>query len=312
MSWIMRSITTVSFCTRGHERPQPAGLDEDGRGHQMLRARRTAPLNRSTWPTCRTAPVRAAIGEQLARLLERRRHRLLDEHADPRLQQVAGHVEVLLGRHRHAGHVDQADQRPVVVEGARLVAGRHRAGPAGVDVGDADQLDVGQLGVDEHVVLPHVAGADHAGPDASVDGHQDVTSSVSAADSSDAPGPLQMPWRVAPAMKSSSVSTGGLGGSSSRMRSTAAGGDEPAAVEKTVGVLQDAAGRPAPSPARRIPITFTPAGGGRLAVDDHVRRHVGVHLGHAADVGAGSHARERHHADHTRRWSRGRRSGSGR
>ena len=171
-----------------------------------------------------------AVGdrEQLARLLQRGGHRFLDQYADAGLQQVAGHVEVLLGRHRHADHVDQADQLTMVAEGTRLVATGDRRRPVAVDVGHADEVGVRQLGVDEHVVLTHVTGAHHAGPQPSVHRHQSATPSASATGSSIPPrGGPHIPWRIAPPMKSMSSSTGPQAGTSSRIRSTARLGASP-------------------------------------------------------------------------------------
>src|SRR5438445_496869 len=52
--------------------------------------------------------------EELARLLERRSDRLLDEDANARLQEIGGDLEMLLGRHRHAREIDLADQLAMV------------------------------------------------------------------------------------------------------------------------------------------------------------------------------------------------------
>src|SRR6185436_14628038 len=119
MSWIMRSITTVSFCTRGTNGPRRRDSIRIGDDTICLSSS-TAPLKRSTWPTCRMA----ALGhrEQLAGLLQRGRHGLFHQHADAGLQQVARHVEVLLGGHGHAGHVHAADEISVVAEGLHLVS----------------------------------------------------------------------------------------------------------------------------------------------------------------------------------------------
>jgi len=60
MSWIMRSITTVSFCTRGMNGPSRRDSMRIGAVTSCLSSS-TAPLKRSTCPTCRMAPVRLAI-----------------------------------------------------------------------------------------------------------------------------------------------------------------------------------------------------------------------------------------------------------
>src|SRR5438132_1334785 len=62
MSWIMRSITTVSFCTRDANGPSRRDSMRMG-ARTICRSSSTAPLNRSTWPTCRTAPVRSATAK---------------------------------------------------------------------------------------------------------------------------------------------------------------------------------------------------------------------------------------------------------
>src|SRR6267142_443717 len=204
------------------EGPQPPRLDEDGRGDEMLELVDGA-VEALHVPHVQDGPAGLGDLEQLPRLLQRGRHRLLHQHADAGLQQVARHVEVLLGGHRHAGHVHLADQVAVVAEGVRLVLRRDGAGAVSVDVGHADQLDARQLRVDEHVVLAHVAGADDTGADGWGHRHQELTSS-GAAVSRGAP---HMPWRVAPAMKSISASTGAHLSTSASMRSTARLGASP-------------------------------------------------------------------------------------
>ena len=108
-------------------------------------------------PDVQDGRARARDPEQFARLLQGRRHRFLHEHAHARLEQVLGHREVRLGGDGHARHVDPADQLPVVRERERVVLGGHAPRALAVDVDDADEVDVPQLGVDERVVLPHVA-----------------------------------------------------------------------------------------------------------------------------------------------------------
>src|SRR6266851_3042529 len=53
MSWIIRSITTESFCTRGTKGPSRRDSMRMGRS-TILRSSCTAPLKRSTWPTWST------------------------------------------------------------------------------------------------------------------------------------------------------------------------------------------------------------------------------------------------------------------
>src|SRR5216683_6828570 len=53
MSWIMRSITTESSCTRGTKGPSRRDSIRMGRS-TILRSSWTAPFNRSTWPTWST------------------------------------------------------------------------------------------------------------------------------------------------------------------------------------------------------------------------------------------------------------------
>src|SRR5216110_4047118 len=78
----------------------------------------------------------------LTRLLECRRDRLLQEHADTCLEEVARDLEVLLGRHRDAHEVDPADQVAVVGERACVVVGGDPRGAVAVYVDDARELDV--------------------------------------------------------------------------------------------------------------------------------------------------------------------------
>ena len=204
------------------EGPQPPRLDEDGRADELLELVHGA-VEALDVADVQDGPAAIGDGEQLARFLQRGRHGLLDQHADAGFQQVARHVEVLLGRHRHAGHVDLADEVAVVAEGLRLVTAGDGLGAVGVDVGHADQLDAGQFGVHEHMVLAHVAGADDTGADGLSHRHQPATSSGDASSLA----PLQMPWRVAPAMKSTSSITGPHFGTSASMRSTARFGASP-------------------------------------------------------------------------------------
>src|SRR5205085_9320925 len=100
---------------------------------------------------------------------------------------------------------------------------RDGAGAVGVDVGHAGQLGAGQVRVDGHVVLGHVAGGDDTGADGLGRRHQELTSS-GAVVSRGAP---HMPWRVAPAMKSISASTGAHLSTSASIRSTARLGASP-------------------------------------------------------------------------------------
>ena len=68
-----------------------------------------------------------------------------------------------VGTTTHGG-VDQRQQRPVVGEGPRAAALGDGLGLGRVDVGDADQLHVGQPGQDAGVLLAEVADADHRQP----------------------------------------------------------------------------------------------------------------------------------------------------
>jgi hypothetical protein len=58
-------------------------------------------LNRSTWPTCSTAPLRARDGEELPRASSSvGAIGFSTRTLTPRLQEIAGDLEVLFGRHR--------------------------------------------------------------------------------------------------------------------------------------------------------------------------------------------------------------------
>ena len=169
--------------------------------------------------------------KQLTRLLECRRDRLLQEHADTCLEEVARDLEVLLGRHRDAHEVDPADQVAVVGERACVVVGGDPRGAVAVYVDDARELDVPQLGKHEDVVLAHVARAHHARAQPLVR-VRDHTRSLSGSGVTSPPSPAprrggpQTPCR-APAMNSESRTTGGNAGSSLRIRSSAFWGASP-------------------------------------------------------------------------------------
>ena len=94
--------------------------------------------------------------EQLARLLDGRRHGLFDQHVHTGLEQVARDREVRVCRYRHADHVDPAGQLAVIGEGERVVLAGDLPGALEVDVHDPHEVHVPELGVDERVVLPHV------------------------------------------------------------------------------------------------------------------------------------------------------------
>jgi len=170
--------------------------------------------------------------KQLARLLERRRDRLLQKHAHPRLEKVARDLKVLLGRHRDAHEVDSADQVAMVGERTRVVVRGDPRGAVAIHVDHAGELDVPQLGVDEDVVLAHVARAHHARAQPPVR-VRDHTRSLSGSGVTSPPSPAprrggpQTPCR-APAMNSESRTTGGNAGSSLRIRSSAFWGASPA------------------------------------------------------------------------------------
>ena len=117
--------------------------------------------------------------EERARLVQRRRHRFLHEHADAGLEQVARDLEVPAGGDGDAGHVHAADEGPVVGEDPRVVLRGHGGGAREVRVHHTDQLDVRQLRVDEHVVLAHVARADDTRAHLRSIRHQPVISSGS-------------------------------------------------------------------------------------------------------------------------------------
>jgi len=212
------------------ERAKSARLDEERPLDDLLEL-----LHRPVEPLDVTdvedGPGAARDGEQLARLFERRRDRLLHEHAHARLEKVARDLEVVLGGHRDADEVDPTDQGAVVGERARIVVGGHPRGAVAVHVDHTHELHVPQLGVDEHVVLAHVARADHprAEPPLGARHHTGslsgvrVTSPVSSAPRRAAP---QTPCRAA-ATNSTSRTTGGRVGSSLRIRSSARWGVSP-------------------------------------------------------------------------------------
>ncbi len=67
------------------------------------------------------------------------------------------------GRRGHADRINLVQQRAIVGVGRHLVAIGDVLRPAGVIIGDADQLAAGQRGIDAGVVLADIADADHTG-----------------------------------------------------------------------------------------------------------------------------------------------------
>ena len=160
MSWIIRSITTESFCTRGTKGPSRRDSMRMGRS-TILRSSCTAPLKRSTWPTWSTRRCSRAIRKSSLASSSVGGHRLLDEHVDAGLEQVARDREVLLGGHRHGREVDLARELAVIAVGAGPVGGGHPLRLGEVGVHHPDQLHAPDLGQGQDVVLAHVPGADH-------------------------------------------------------------------------------------------------------------------------------------------------------
>ena len=148
MSWIMRSITTRVLLHARHEGPETPGLDEDRLFDDLLQLLH-GPVEALHVADVQHGAVAAGDREQLVRLLEGGRDGLLDEHADARFQEIAGHLEVLsvgtatlatstcpmssrwsvnaacrrLGRDRRALAIDVRRRRP----GRRPTARRRRA-----------------------------------------------------------------------------------------------------------------------------------------------------------------------------------------
>src|SRR6266566_1094485 len=173
------------------EGPEPARLDEDRTLDDLLQL-----LHRAVEPLDVTdvQDGAALLGdrEELARLLERRRDGLLDEDAHARLQEVGGDLEVLLGRHRHAREIDLVDQLAMVEQRLGVVVRCDLLRAVPIDVDDTGQVDVPELGVREHVVLPHVPGPDDAGAEPALlrgsGGHHTVSLSLGSASGAEAPG----------------------------------------------------------------------------------------------------------------------------
>ena len=109
-----------------------------------------------------------AIGQglQLPRVGAGERHRLLDQDADPHLQQLPGHLDVEVRRHQDVGDVDSGEL------GDRADGDRHPplagggAGPLEIGVTHRHQLDSRHLGEDVAVELRHVPGADEGDAEA--------------------------------------------------------------------------------------------------------------------------------------------------
>jgi hypothetical protein len=161
-----------------HERTEAPRLDQDRRGHDLLELVHR-PVEALDVADVQDGAATLGHRAQLAPLLQRGRHRLFHQDADAGLQEIARHVEMLLGGHGHAGHVHAADQVSVIAERFGLVPAGDALGAVRIDVGHPDQLGLGQLGVDQHVVLPHVAGPDHPGAKTLTVCHQALTSSES-------------------------------------------------------------------------------------------------------------------------------------
>jgi hypothetical protein len=103
--------------------------------------------------------------DELLRLLERRGERLLDQHVDAALQEVARHRVVVLRRDGDARAVDAAEQLAVVGERLHAEGRRDLAGARLVDVGDPDQLGAALRAVLLGVEAPEVSHADDGGSD---------------------------------------------------------------------------------------------------------------------------------------------------
>ena len=227
MSWIMRSITTESFCTRATKGPRRRDSMRIGRS-TILRSSCTAPLKRSTWPTWSTRLLLARDPEELLALLEGGGHGLLDEHVGARFEQVARDLEVLLGGHRHRGEIDLPGQLTVIAVGARPVWRRDLLRLGEVGVHHPDQLHAPDLGQGQDVVLAHVPGADHRAADLGLDGlaHEIPSSTASARSRLLRPAPGTTPC-LDVSTNSTSRATRGWWPSSSRTRLTAEPGATP-------------------------------------------------------------------------------------
>ena len=128
---------------------------------------------------------------------------------------------MLLGGHRHRGHVHEAGELAVIAEGARAVGGGQLLGPGKVHVRDAHHVDVPELHEGEDVVLPHVAGAHHTGAQPRLGHRAHSTLSGRSAPSGSAAAPDTMP-RLDPSMKAAMRRPTEPSPNSSRRRTTAA------------------------------------------------------------------------------------------
>ncbi len=210
------------------ERPQPARLDEDRAIDDLAQLLDGAVESLDVADLERGAAA-PRDGVQLARLVQRRRDRLFHEHAHAALEEIARDVEVLLRGHGDARDVDAADEVAVIVERRRFVLRGDRARARGIDVGDADEIDVPQFRVDARVVLPHVSAADDRRAHApAAERHQASSSPLASAPSAPAtPSGAPMMPRLALSMNAMSSFTRGVGSSSRRRRSSAAPGARP-------------------------------------------------------------------------------------
>ena len=105
-------------------------------------------------------PLARGERDQLARLVGRRRDRLLDQHVGARGEEVARDGVVQRGRRRDADGVDAADELAMVRDGRDAELGLEALARRGRGIGDADEFAVGEGGVFLGVESAEVAGAD--------------------------------------------------------------------------------------------------------------------------------------------------------
>ena len=160
-----------------HEGPEAPRLDEDGPLDDLSQLL-NGPVEALHVPDVENPVGLARDAEQLLGLLEGRRHRLLDEHVRPRLEQVARRLEVAIGRHGDRREVDQARELPVARERGDAVRSGDAPCLGQIRVDDAHEIHAPELGEGKNMILPHVPRADDGAADARVGrwGHRMVSS----------------------------------------------------------------------------------------------------------------------------------------
>src|SRR5262249_22754483 len=146
------------------ERREPVTLDEAGLRDEPVEGEHGR-IEALEMPGLQdaTAPHRE-LDERL-RLFHRRRERLLDQHVDPRVEEVAGDVVVAVRRDRHARTVDPTDERAMIGERRGAERARDGAGAPSVGIDHGDELGAGMRRVLLGMEPAEIADAHDCGPE---------------------------------------------------------------------------------------------------------------------------------------------------